>query len=36
MNHITPKMWVGLQSVDYAVTHVGKKYPEGGVARTGG
>jgi hypothetical protein len=27
MNHITPKVWVGLQSVDYAATHVGKKYP---------
>jgi hypothetical protein len=27
MNYITPKEMVELQSVDYAVTHVGKKYP---------
>jgi hypothetical protein len=27
MNHITPMVWVVLQSVDYAATHVGKKYP---------
>jgi formyltetrahydrofolate hydrolase len=23
----TPKRWVGLQSIDYDATHVGKKYP---------
>jgi hypothetical protein len=27
MNHMTPKVWVVLQSVDYAATNVGKKYP---------
>jgi hypothetical protein len=27
MNHKTPKVWVGVQSVDYVATHVGKKYP---------
>jgi hypothetical protein len=27
MNYITPKERVELQSVDYAATHVGKKYP---------
>jgi hypothetical protein len=27
IKHMTPKKWVGLQSVDYAATHVGKKYP---------
>jgi dihydroxyacetone kinase len=26
MNHNSPKVWVVLQSADYVVTHVGKKY----------
>jgi hypothetical protein len=27
MNHMSPKVWMELHSVDYAATHVGKKYP---------
>jgi hypothetical protein len=27
MKYKMPKVWMGLQSVDYAANHVGKKYP---------